>query len=296
MALTDLLWARAARAAAADALRAGPARAIIYSTSTAALLWPRPGAIRFDALSAGNRPGRHGLWQRPLERRRLAQAPLLLPLSAGALAEESQPPPDAAERTLVVPLPVEPSGPPAAARDIAAITYAGNPRKKGLDRVLAAWRRTRAEAGASGELLVAGATPAELRGAGIDLDAEPGVREAGRLPREEYLALLRRSRVFVTAPRREDYGQAQLEALAVGCLLVTTPAPGPYAALPFARRLDPALVDPDLASALGGALAHRDPGGYAARALHELEPMRAAAVQRLLAEEMLPRLLGAGAP
>ena len=299
MALTDLLWARAARAAAADALRARTPRAIIYSTSTAALLWPRPGAVRFDALAAGNRPGRHGLWQRPLERRRLAQTPLLLPLSAGALAEGPQPPPGAVERTLVVPLPVEPSGSPAATRDIAAITYAGNPRKKGLDRVLAAWRRTQREEDAGGELIVAGATAAELRGAGIDLAAEPRVRDAGRLPREEYRALLRRSRVFVTAPRREDYGQAQLEALADGCLLASTPAPGPYAALPIARRLEPALVDPDLGSALGAALAHRDPSGYAARALHELDPMRAGAVQRLLAEQLLPRLFdgsAAGAP
>ena len=74
--LTDLSWAWAARKAAAEAIRRSRPRAIIYSSSTAALLWPRPGAIRFDAPSAGNRPGRHGLWQRPLERRRLAQTPL----------------------------------------------------------------------------------------------------------------------------------------------------------------------------------------------------------------------------
>ena len=87
--LTDLAWARAARAAADAALAQlrAPPRAIIYSSTTAALLWPRPGAIRFDATSAGNRPGRHGLWQRPLERRRLARAPLLLPWSEGALSE-----------------------------------------------------------------------------------------------------------------------------------------------------------------------------------------------------------------
>ena len=53
------------------------------------------------------------------------------------------------------------------------------------------------------------------------------VRFTGMLPRDEYRALLRRARVFVTAPRREDYGIAQLEALADGCLLVTTPSPGP---------------------------------------------------------------------
>ncbi len=81
--LTDLQWARAARAAAGGVLSTSSPRAVIYSSTTAALLWPRPGAIRFDAASRGNRPGRHGLWQRPLERRRLAQAPLLLPLSAG---------------------------------------------------------------------------------------------------------------------------------------------------------------------------------------------------------------------
>ncbi len=67
-ALTDLAWAVAARRAAQRALDGLEPRALLYSTSTAALLAPRPGAIRFDALAAGNRPGRHGVWQRPLER------------------------------------------------------------------------------------------------------------------------------------------------------------------------------------------------------------------------------------
>ncbi len=291
LALTDLLWARAAREAASAALARDPARAVLYSTTTAALLWPRPGAIRFDAPAAGNRPGRHGVWQRPVERRRLARAPLLLPLSAGALEEAG--PGAGAARTLIVPLPVEPSGEPAAVRDVAAVTYAANPRKKGLDRVLEAWRENRSLAGEEAELLVAGATPAQLRAAGVSLDGEPGVRGVGALAHAEYRALLRRARLFVAAPRREDYGQAQLEALADGCLLVTAPAPGPYAALPIARRLDPRLVDADLGAALAAALAHRDPAGYAARALGELAPMRAEAVQRLLGEELLPRLLAA---
>ena len=48
-ALTDLLWAHAARRAAAG----GPdARAVLYSSVTAALLWPRPDAVRFDAPAA----------------------------------------------------------------------------------------------------------------------------------------------------------------------------------------------------------------------------------------------------
>jgi hypothetical protein len=290
MMLTDLAWARAARAAARRGLTEHRPRAVIYSTTTAALLWPRPGAIRFDAPAAGNRPGRHGLWQRPLERRRLERSPLLLPLSTGGLAEAGLGP-EVRARALVTPLSVEPSGPPPSIRDIAVITYAGNPHKKGLDRVLAAWRKVRAAAGEGAELIVAGAAPAELAGAGIELAGEPGVRDVGRLGEADYRALLRRARVFVCAPRREDYGQAQLEALADGCLLVSTPAPGPYAALPIARRLDGGLVEEDLAAALARALKHPDPAGYARRALSELEPLRSAALDGLVASELLPRLL-----
>ena len=69
----------------ADRLRGGatrprglPARdrrarpgAIIYCSVTASLLWPRPGAISLDSIAAENRPGRHGIWQRVVERRRL---------------------------------------------------------------------------------------------------------------------------------------------------------------------------------------------------------------------------------
>src|SRR4051794_963162 len=121
MALTDLVWARAAGGAARAALAQHRPRAILYSTTTAALLWPAPGAIRFDAPAAGNRPGRHGVWQRPLERRRLREAPLLVPWAEGSLAETPAPHAPA----VVVPVPVEPSAPPGASapRDIAAITY-----------------------------------------------------------------------------------------------------------------------------------------------------------------------------
>src|SRR6186997_1092613 len=45
-ALTDLAWAVPARRAAAEALADSSPRAVLYSSSTAALLWPRPGAIR----------------------------------------------------------------------------------------------------------------------------------------------------------------------------------------------------------------------------------------------------------
>src|SRR5215210_797948 len=278
LALTDLVWARAAGAAARAGLRAHRPRAVLYSTTTAALPWLAPGAIRFDAPAAANRPGRHGIWQRPLERRRLRQAPLLVPWAEGSLAETPQPHAPA----LVVPIPVEPSAEAGAARDIAAVTYAANPSKKGLDRVLAAWAAARRD---GEELVVAGTE---------HVPAAPGVRNAGRLPPAAYRALLRRARVFVTAPRREDYGIAQLEALADGCALVTTEAPGPYAALALARALDPRLVpgdDAGLAAALRAAL-DEPAADYADRALAALAPFRREAVDRTVAEELVPRLLG----
>ncbi|HWX98243.1 MAG TPA: glycosyltransferase [Solirubrobacteraceae bacterium] len=297
--LTDLSWAHAARAAARRTLaRLGgaPPRAIVYSSTTSALLWPRAGAIRFDAPSAGNRPGRHGLWQRPLERVRLRRAPLLLPWSEGALGElpvELR----AGDRALVLPVAVEPSAGTRAVqagsgsgRDLAAITYAANPSKKGLDRVLAAWRQVRAGRPPGEELVVVGASPQELEGAGCSPAGQEGVRILGALPQAEYRALLRRARVFVCAPRREDYGLAQLEALADGCQLVTTPAPGPYAALPLARTLDSRLVGEDLAGALRTAL--EDPiAEYASRALAALAPFRREPLDRVVAEQLLPRLL-----
>jgi glycosyltransferase involved in cell wall biosynthesis len=272
MGLIELAWARSARAAAKAGIAEHRPRAVLYSSTTAALLGPVRGAIRFDAPAAGNRPGRHGTWQRPVERRRMAAAPLLVPWSEGGLAEAPQPHADA----VVVPVPVAPSGPLERERDLAAITYGANPEKKGLDRVLAAWAIARQP---DEELVVAG-----LEGARAE-----GVRFTGMLPRAEYRALLRRARVFVCAPRREDYGIAQLEALSDGCRLVTTRAPGPYAALPVAEALDPRLVSDHLVGALRLALDDPAPG-YAERALDALAPWRPEAVDRVVAEQLLPRL------
>jgi Glycosyl transferases group 1 len=267
----ELAWALNARRAARAALAGHRPRAVLYSTTTAALLGPVPGAIRFDAPAAGNRPGRHGVWQRPIEARRFAAAPLLVPWSEGGLAEGPPSPAPA----VVVPVPVAPSG-AAEARDLAAVTYGANPHKKGLDRVLTAWRAARRP----GEQLVV---------AGLAGRDEPGVRFAGMLAAAEYRALLRRARVFVCAPRREDYGIAQLEALADGCALVTTPSPGPYAALPLARAIDPRLVSEDLAGALRAGLDAPAPR-YAERAAELLRPWEPAEVDRVVAEALLPAL------
>ena len=275
--LLDLAQARAARRAARAGIAAHRPRAVLYSTTTAALLWPVPGAIHFDAPAAGNRPGRHGVWQRPLERQRFAAAPLLVAQSAGALEEA---PGSHRDEALVIPVPVEPSGAPGEPRDVAALTYAADVHKKGLDRVLEAWSVARRE----GEELVV---------AGTESATQPeGVRFAGLLPRGDFRALLRRARVYVTAPRREDYGLTQLEALADGCQLATTPAPGPYAALPIARELDERLVTDDLAPALRAAL-DEPRADYADRARSALVPFRRGSVDALVAQQLVPRLLDA---
>ncbi|MGH2868028.1 MAG: glycosyltransferase [Solirubrobacteraceae bacterium] len=289
--LTDFVQALAARRSTACALAAEPGRvgaaggggpAIVYCSMTAALLWPRPGAIWLDSLARENRPGRHGLWQRPMETRRLAAATLVLTMAENSLAPLGSAWPAHVE-PIVVPVAVDPSGPVDGVRDIDVLAYTGDPVKRRLDFILGAWERARRE----GETLVV---------AGIDRDpAPPGVRFAGRLAPAEYRQLVRRARVYVAAPRREDFGIAPLEALADGCQLVTTPAPGPYVALGLARRLDPRLVAEDLAPALRHAL-DEPRADYAARAAELLAPFHRAAVDRTLAERVLPRLLARWAP
>src|SRR3954470_18094234 len=108
MAAIELAWALNARRAARAAIAAHRPRAVLYSSTTAALLGPARGAIRFDAPAAGNRPGRHGIWQRRTQRERFEGAQLLAPWSEGGLAEAPRPHADA----VVVPVPVAPSGPP----------------------------------------------------------------------------------------------------------------------------------------------------------------------------------------
>lgn len=286
MAGTDLMWALAARRVARDALRTHRPRSVLYGSMGAALLWPTPGAIRIDAAMAANRPGHHGAWQRPRERMLLRRCPLLVPQSAEALAETPVPRPAA----IVVPPPIDP-GPeplPWAERDVAAVTYASDPRKKGLDRVLAAWAQARR---GDEQLVVCGAPP------GAVPRLMPGVQDVGSLDRDAFAALLRRARTFVTAPRREDHGLVQLEALAAGCRLVTTPASGAYVALTIARAVGSRWVVDDaddprsLARAIRDAL-ERGPGEDTANARARVtERYSSSSVDAVVASELLPALL-----
>lgn len=272
--LTDLVQARAARRAAQRGLAAYEPRAIVYCSITAALLWPQPGAISLDSIAAENRPGRHGIWQRLVERHRLEQTPLVLAWSEHALDSLTC----ACPETVVVPVAIEPPDTAPAGRDVAAVTYAGDPVKRRLPRVLDAWERARRD---DETLVVAGVE---------DLEPRQGVHSVGKVTPVQFRELLARARVFVAAPRREEYGVAALEALAAGCRLVTTPSPGPYPARDLARRLDGRLVDEDLVKATRTALDDPQPG-YAERAAEMLQPFSRSAVDKTVAERVLPRLL-----
>lgn len=275
-ALTDLSQAWLARRVARAGIAEHRPHAVVYCSITAALLWPRPGAIFLDATAAENRPGRHGIWQRPVERRRLSQAPLLLPWSDGSLA--AAPSDHAPAVTLSPPIELDPEPPAAADRSVAAVTYAGDPGKRRLGHVLTAWEQARRP----GETLVV----CGLEG----FEPPEGVRSAGRLAQPQFRALLRSARVFLAAPRREDHGIAALEALACGCQLVTTPAPGAYPALAITRDADPRLVSEDLPKAIRFAL-DEPLAEYASRVAHRLAPFTHEAMDRQLADVILPRLL-----
>lgn len=301
--LTDLVQARACAHAARQALSRVEPRAVIYCSTTAALLWPRPGAIRFDALAQRTRPGRHGLWQRRCERRRLQESPLLLPM-AGASLDGA--PEGAAHRASVLPFAIDPPRHDAATHEAvgallspirargehaAAVTYVADPRKKGADRIAAAWAVARRD----GEvLLVAGheSLPTELAQA-------PGIVDVGRLPRDVFRALVRAVGVYVTAPRREDYGQVQLEALAEGARVVTTAAPGPYAALPLVRQLwadqvveDAEADDPRaVAAAMRAAIDARPDPAEQLRATRAVAPWSRTAALEELRRRIVPQLL-----
>lgn len=307
MALIDVVEALAARRAAGRAT--GRARAIVYSSVTAALLAPPPGmptAIRFDGIAAQNRPGPGGAWQRRRERAVLGAATLLLPLSepvAEAAAVAAKP---AAPPMVLFPPPLART--PRTAQSFAAAAYAANPDKRGLDLLCDAWRGARSTGSGDGDeartLAIGGIDREDGRRwlARRGVEEPPGVEWLGRLDRDRWLAVVASAGVFVSAARFEDWGLAQMEALAAGAPLVTTAAPGANAALPLARELSPELVAaeptaPALATALraGLALDGEQRAAYATRAAALLEPYSESALRRRMTEEILPRLLSSSA-
>jgi glycosyltransferase involved in cell wall biosynthesis len=300
MQLTDLAEAAAMRRALSRALRRTRPRAIVYSTTQSTMLQPaarlRGAAVRFDALAAVNRPGRANALQHRLERRALTRAALLLPWG---LDPALRVPEDVRRRSRAVALPVAINTAPSAKgpRDPIAVTYAGNPDKKGLELVAEAWRLAAPE----GRRLVvtgvdAAAGRAHLRDRGVTEPA--GIEWAGMLPEKDHRTLIARAEIYLSASRIEEYGVAQLEALAAGALLVTTPSAGPYEALPLARRLEPGIVGADrspqaLSAALRTALELPEVArsAYRERARELVSPYSREELRRRLEREVLPSLL-----
>jgi hypothetical protein len=301
--VNDLVEAATARRALAAALARDRPRALLFSTTTAALLADPSGlpyAVRLDAPAALNRPGLRNAPVRALERRSLHRARLVLALGAAGAAAL----PARSARSEVVPVPIDPSGDAGGPRDDRlAVAYVPDPRPKGLDVLIAGWtsalRTARALAGARLDVYGIEAERATRFLARAGVEVPQGVEFRGLVASDTFRAELRGARAFVSAARWEDFGQAPLEALRDGAQLVTTPAGGPYEALGHARALDPDLVGrdvspPALARALSAAFLRDDAAraAYREAAAAQLEGYRSEAVVAALRERVLPVLLG----
>jgi glycosyltransferase involved in cell wall biosynthesis len=296
MQLTDLAEAAAMRHATTRGLRRHRPRAILFSGVQSAMLQPRSrlriAGLRFDALATTNRPGRANFVQHLLERRALRHLAALVPAGLTQAAAMS-----GDRRVAALPFPVAIPATVTDDREPVVLCYAGNPGKKGLDVIAEAWNIA---APADRRLVVTGVAPergrAYLRRRGV---AEPaGIEWAGILDADRHSALLSRAEAYMSASRFEDYGITQLEALAHGALLVTTPSAGGYEALALARRLEPALVARDespesLSAALRAALQMPAPAraAYRRRARELVAPYSEGEVRRRLQENVIPFLL-----
>ena len=241
------LGARRAARPPSAALAEHRPRAVVYSTTTAALLWPRPGAIRFDAPAAGNRPGPPRALAAP------AGAPAPRAGAAAAALERRAALDEAAGR----PAADRPSSSPsrssragAAARptrDIAASpTRPTRPRRAST----ACWRPGRAVAPAAGEELVV-ARPRTRRAVGR---ARDGVRVGRRLPGRRATARCCAARAS-SSPRRaaRTTGSPSSRRSPTAACSSRRRRRGPTPRCRSRGALDPRLVGDDL----GGAPARR---------------------------------------
>jgi hypothetical protein len=299
--LNDLVEMHAARRTVRTAVERHEPRALIVSSTTAAMLLPAlpmPYAIRFDAPARLNRPGARNAFLHSLERRAMRRARLTIPYSvAGAEAL----PPGAASAIVVSP-PVDPSSPgggsEAPEREPLAVAYVPDPKAKGMDVLVAGWAAAELP---DARLEVFGLDPdwarSHLRRSGVPEPATLDLR--GTVPAAEFRARLRAAHAYVAGARWEDWGQAPLEALADGALLATVPSGGPYEGLRLARQLEPSLV----ATAIAGAalapairaafeLPEERVREYRERAAELMRPYRSETVQQTVTHELLPALLG----
>jgi glycosyltransferase involved in cell wall biosynthesis len=305
-ATAEMAEARAARRALREGMEGGRPRAVVLMSSTAAFFAPvqrlrRAGVgvgIRVDCPAAVNRPGIAGLPQRSLERRRLPQASAVIamgPRSAATVAGVGAP-------VIALPVTVDvPLARSAPERPPRLLAYGSNPGRKGIDRIVRAWTELGQERG-DAVLTITGLEPkhAEMALRRARVAPPPGVELPGSIPRQRHLELLRGATAFVSGSRWEEWGIAQLEALAAGVPLITTPARGAYEAEPLARELAPELVVPgdDIAALAAAMVAALTMGGdrrsrYRREAARLIEPFEPQAVDRVMREQVLP-VLGVG--
>jgi hypothetical protein len=290
----DMVEAIAARRALGTALARHQPRALIISTTTAALLagrLPVPFAVWLDSPARLNRPGLRNSGLHLLERRALRRARLTLVHSLPAVAEL---PPGAAQASVVC-TPIRESPPRAELGEPLVVSYTPDPKAKGLELVAAVAR----ESGA--RIVLTGIPPerAEAFLARRGIAVPSSLELAGMLAQDRFGALLSRARIFLSAARWEDFGQAPLEALDRGAQLVCAPAGGPFPALAIARALNPDFVASDrtpaaLVRALAAAMACDEPAvrAYRAAARAQLAPYRPTAILARVRDEVLPALLG----
>jgi hypothetical protein len=295
--VNDVVEAAAARRALDAGMRAYRPRALVLSSTTAALLIGDPGvpfAVWLDSPARLNRPGVLNAPLHWLERRQLARARVLMPHSPGTIEAL----PAGAARSVLVPPPVPAAPEPTHDREPFAVGYTPDPKAKGLALLCAAWE----QAALPGvRLQIAGIPPERARAflARRGARVPAGVELVGMLPQPEFRDRLARARVFVSAAEWEDFGIAPLEALDRGAALVCAPAGGPFPALALARSLAPEFVAVDrtagaLARAVHAAFAASADrmAAYRAAARGGLEPYRPEASVTRIAAEVLPALLG----
>lgn len=298
----DAFESYAVRRATARALRSHTPRAIIYSTTHAAMLSPWRAArervaIRFDTPAQLSRTGAAYRVEHALERRRFERAQLLMPAALHLAPDAARVLPEHTP-AVPVPIPIELGSEPSDVRDPITVFYGGSPEKKGLGVAVQAWTRA---APADRQLIITGID----RERGLRYLADRGIGEpsavrwTGLISPEQHRALTRRAEIYLAASRYENYGIGPLEALADGAALVTTASPGPFAALPIARELDDRLVaDGDSPSALATALQtafaldHDERVTYRVRARDRLRAFSHEETSTRLHQEVLPLLLG----
>lgn len=297
--VNDFVEAIAGRRTLESALARERPRALVFSTTTAALLADAQGVpytIWLDSPARLNRPGLRNAPLHVLERRSFARARLLLPLSEHTLDSV----PGLTVPAVTIPVPIERSATPVEPpRRPLVIAYTPDPKAKGLELVCRAWAATGDRGGA--RLQITGIDPRRARAflAARGLELPAGADLSGMLAPDAFKALLGHARVLLSGAVWEDFGITPLEALDRGATLVSAPAGGPYPALHIARGLEPRYVAAErtpeaLAAALTAAL-HADSDAlvdYRRRALVALEPFREPAIVDRLRTQVLPALLG----